>query len=237
MVKTRWSPLWLFCVPAILHLLVPACGGAQELTVEEIVNRSAEAMGGSGHLEELKTIRFDIPLQDGPPLTIEIVRPNMERKERPGRSILVFDGHRAFWLEGPPREDGTLEGPRLTSEDEWFHFPIEIAVYFPAYFDYPAEYLGETLVDGSPAHLLQVTLPEDFLVVWAVDAESFLPVRREFPSLGVARSIGDFREVSGFLFPHSFWDPTDPSSPTVLEHLELNVELDPARFALPEGIG
>jgi hypothetical protein len=194
-------------------------------------------MGGSGHLETLRTLRFEYRSQGRDrPLKWEIIRPNLIRKEREGDIVLLFDGRRAGFLEGPVQEDGRPEGPHLVPEGDWHHFEMDIALYIPVFFDIPAEHVGRTTVDGDPAHLLRVTLPMGGVVVYAIDAESFLPVRVDLPGWDLQRRLGDFREVGGILYPHRFWDASDPTQVTVLEKLGVNVELDRTLFVFPAGI-
>jgi hypothetical protein len=192
-------------------------------------------MGGSGHLETLKTLKFEYrsPGRDEF-LKWEIIRPNLVRKEREGELVLLFDGQRAGFLEGPVQEDGTLEGPHLVPEEDWHHFEMDIALYIPAFFDHPAVHAGRTTVDGDPAHLLRVALPMGGIAVYAIDAESFLPIRVDLPDWDLQQRLGDFREVGGILYPHRFWSASDPSQVTVLENLEVNGELDRSRFVFPD---
>jgi hypothetical protein len=157
---------------------IPLPLSAQELSLEEIVNRCAQPMGGSGNLESLETLRFEHrSLGSDVSTKWEIVRPNVVRKEREGEWVLLFDGYRAGYLEGPVREDGTKEGAHLLSEDHWKDFEMDMALYVPAFFDHPAEYEDAEVIDEKDAHLLRVTLPLGMVVEYAIDAESFLPIR------------------------------------------------------------
>jgi hypothetical protein len=227
---------WLL-VMASLRVFGPSPLRSQELTPREIVSRSARAMAPSGNINDLRTLRFEAltPGQERP-MTWEIIRPNLVRKEREGAFILLSDGSRAGWLAGPRLADGTLQGPHLVPPGDWHHFEMDVAIYVPAFLDYPAEYAGATTVEGSPAHLLRVTLPMGGVVVYAVHAESFLPIRVELPAWDYQRLTGDFRQVGGFLLPHRLWPPSDPSRAEVLRNVAVNADLDRGRFVFPAGI-
>lgn len=52
---------------------------------------------------------------------------------------------------------------------------LDIAFAFPAFFDYPAEYLGREMVDGAESDKLAVTLPLGVRMTYFVDTEHGLP--------------------------------------------------------------
>ena len=218
-----------------------ACGASplasQELSVQETVARCARAMAGSGNIADIRTLRLEVvPLGRDRGERWEIIRPNLVRREIVGSFVLLSDGRRAGYLEGPRLPNGTLQGPHLVPPETWYHFEMDIAIHFPAFFDYPAEYAGLTTVDGSPAHLLRVNLPRGGVAVYAIDAESFLPVRVELAEWGFRRRMGDFRQVGGFIYPHRWWDPSDSSQVSVLQGVAVNPDLDRGRFVFPADI-
>lgn len=226
-----------FCVLAALTALGPSPLRSQEVSVREIVSRCARAMAGSGDIASLRTLRLEEVLEGRDRgEKWEIIRPNLVRRQVEGAFILLSDGSRAGYLEGPRLADGTLQGPHLVPQETYYHFEMDISIYVPAFFDYPAEYAGLTTVDGNPAHLLRVNLPRGGVAIYAIHAESFLPVRVELPEWNLRRQIGDFRQVGGFLLPHRYWDPRDPSQVIVLRNLTVNPDLDRGRFVFPADI-
>ena len=227
---------WLL-VMASLSAFCPSPLRSQELSAREIVSRSSRAIAGSGDIASLRTLRLEEVLEGRDRAEKwEIIRPNLVRRQQEGAFILLSDGRRAGYLEGPRLADGTLQGPHLVPPETYYHFEMDISIYVPAFFDYPAEYAGLTTVDGNPAHLLRVNLPRGGVVVYAIHAESFLPVRVELPEWNLRRQMGDFRQVGGFLLPHRTWDPRDPSQVIVLRNLTVNPDLDRSRFVFPAGI-
>jgi hypothetical protein len=150
--------------------------------------------------------------------------------------VLVFDGARAAFVEGPVLDDGSLDGPHLVSADHWHHFEMDIALYVPAFFDYPAEFRGMTVVEGRNAYILHVNLPMGGEVVYWVDAESYLPIGVSLPDWELERAFGEWEKVGGYLLPRAFWAPSSPNDVTHLEHLEVNADLDDSRFRLPDGL-
>jgi len=227
---------WL-CILATMTTLSPSELRSQELTAREVVTRCARAVAGSGDIANLRTLRLEEVLEGRDRgEKWEIIRPNLVRRQQEGAFILLSDGRRAGYLEGPRLADGTLQGPHLVPSDTYYHFEMDISIYVPAFFDYPAEYAGLTTVDGSPAHLLRVNLPRGGVAIYTVSAESFLPVRVELPEWNLRRQMADFRQVGGFLLPHRTWDPRDPSQVIVLRDLTVNPDLDRSRFVFPADI-
>jgi len=224
----------VFC----MTLALSSCTRSPEpLTAEDIVARCAEAMGGERGIEALRTLRFQLgsPNQAEPTLW-EIERPNLVRKERMGNMTLVFDGNKAAFVVAPPNEDGTPGEPHLVDEADWHHFEMDIALYVPAFFDYPATYVDTTTVGGSLAQLLRVDLPMGGVVIYAVDAESFLPTKVSLPDWEYEVYLGDYAPVEGFTYFHKVWSNPDGADETVLENLKLNANIDRSRFEIPDSI-
>jgi len=209
----------------------------QELSAEEIVARCTRAMGGSEALENLRTLRLRETRQAGrPDIVCEIIRPNRLRKEVVGTLHVLFDGHQAWFLAYPSQTDSSYTYPHALPESDWHHFEMDLAQYFPLFFDYPAAYTGQTEVDGAPAHVLRVELPLGGVVVYAIDATTWLPRWVEYPDWGLRLRLEDYHEVGGLLFAHRFRNEQDPENVSVLAELAVNVEFDPELFEIPPGM-
>lgn len=222
---------------AAIAALVPSILTAQEVSARDIVARCARAVAGSRDIADLRTLRLEaVPQGQAHGETWEIIRPNLVRREVTGAFVLLFDGRRAGYLQGPRLPDGTLQGPHLVPSDTYYHFEMDIAIHWPAFFEYPSEYAGLTTVDGSAAHLLRVRLPGGGAVVYAIHAESFLPIRVELPEWNYRRQMGDFRPEGGFVLPHRVWDPSTPSQVEILRDVTVNANLERSRFAFPADV-
>jgi len=236
---TRRRGWTLLAIPAVIGVTLAAC---ERGTAERIVARTADAMGGSERIAALRTLRIRTIYPDhAHPVISEIRRPNLLRTEGVGEYVLVFDGERAAFLERAPAEDGTPRGPELVDPEYSRDFELDIAFAFPAFFDYPSEYLGREVVAGVETHKLVVELPLGVPVTYFIDAETYLPLkaRADITVDGTEyhpeRSYGDYRETDGFLYPRAFtyfWQPEDVNEATV-EIVEVNVTLGDDRFAIP----
>ncbi len=195
--------------------------------VEEIVEACAEAMGGADVVEGVQTLRLTQSWPDHGTLHTEIRRPNMERL---GES-LVWNGSYCV----------LLNPVTPIPEEEWKDNEIDIAWYFPAFFDYQAEYLGAQVVDGVQMYKVEVTLPLGAVMTYYIDVGTDLVLKAaaDFTLYGEAhhaeRVYSDYRAVDGLVYPHKFTyagrDGTTRLTATI-ERLEINLPLE-GRFTIP----
>lgn len=219
---------------------VPALAD-EPLTVEQVVARCAEAMGGAEKIAAVKTLRFKIAYADRPLSVItEIKRPNRIRSE--AHYVLVFDGKRAGYLKGAPSADGKDPGPRLLPVEEGKDFEVDIAFLFPAFFDYPAEYMGLETVEGKKSHQVGVVLPMGIRMTYFLDAKTLLPTKivADLPHQGKVyrpeHAVGEYERTDGILFPRiSTATGWGPRGRAIIESVEVNIPLGDDRFEMPGG--
>ena len=243
MVSQRTTVMKKCCPIIALIILLTARAWTQtnasvipRLTAEQIVARCALAMGGQDKIKALKTMRFQpiFPDHGYKPLPFELKRPNLSRVIN---SLLVFDGKRACFLKGSTGKSG----PEMVDAEEWQDYEVEIGFYFPAFFEYRSEFLGEYTVEEREAYALDVSLPLGARLTYFIDKETYLPLKvtAAFTIRGTTyrpeRMYSDYKEVAGILFPHGF----TYSSPHgvlkgVMESIEVNVDLPDKLFAIPE---
>ena len=194
-------------------------------------------MGYGDDLQALKTLRFNArTIGRDRVVAWEIARPRWVRKDWDRGAVLVFDGQRAAFLAGPRGDDGELQGPHLVAESDWHHFEMDIALYVPAYFDYPAEYHGVVQLDSGPAHHIAVALPMGGTAEYLVDAESYLPVKISLPDWEFEIVPNDWTEIDGVMVYRCARCPSHPDHDTKLEQIEVNPPLASSRFTIPPTI-
>ncbi|MFC1540105.1 hypothetical protein ACFL41_01295 [Gemmatimonadota bacterium] len=218
--------------------LATASLSAQQLTADEVVARVGEAMGGAERIDALKTLQFEVHnWRDGSEAwsaAWDIERPDLIRAQHPN-TLVLFDGERASMDEGPPGE------PQLLPAESWLHFPWDIALWFPAFFDYETEYLGLETVEGSEYHALRVVMPLGGTLTYHIDPDSYL-ARTITISLvvdGVERDflteLSDYRNVDGILFAHTH--SRGGELVAVLHEVEFNVPFPDDHFDIGIGDG
>ena len=232
------------CYPVITFILLLTssawtqtnAGTIPQLTAEQIIARCAQALGGQEKINALRTMRFHpiFPDHGYKPLPFELKRPNLSRVLN---SLLVFDGRRACFLKGSNGQSG----PEMVDAEEWKDYEVEIGFYFPAFFDYRAEFLGEFTVEEREAYALAVTLPLGAHLTYFIDQQTFLPLKvtADFTIHGTIfrpeRIYSDYKEVAGILFPHGFtYHSRQGVMKGRMEAIKLNVPLPDELFAIPE---
>lgn len=225
---------WAIVVGA-LSIASPA-SAQSGVTADDIVAACAEAMGGAEAIDALATLRVGYRLPDhGGASQAEIKRPNLFRA-----GSLVFDGQEAAVVE--PQEQGGFSIEILNSE-EFKDFEMEIGWFFPAFFDYPAAYRGVEYIDGIGAHKLEVHLPLGARLTYYIDAETYLPMMLESRvwlngnDHRYQRMFGDYRNVNGINYPHSFTYFSHHRKVmyvVTLDQVKINAPLEEGHFAVPE---
>ncbi len=214
--------------------------GGADPAAEALVAKCARAMGGRDLIGALKTLRVwaVFPGHGDRPLGNEIKRPNLSYNPQ---VQLAFDGKRACFLKG---RDGKSM-PEMIDQEEIVDFDVEIAYYFPAFFDYPSEYAGSRTVDGRRIETLRVNLPHGAIMSYDLDGETGLPIKINTrfqlrgKTIDVDRILSDYKVVGGILYPHGF---TYQGRNGEIQHgritsVEINPDVDPAHFVIPDGIG
>ena len=213
----------------VVSLLFSACATkpTTPTTTEFLIDECATAMGGIEKIDSLQTMRFSQYLPDhGGISKYEIKRPNLIRL---GDQV-ASDGERAFWL--------TKDDP--IPQEEWQDFEVDIAWYIPAFFDYPAEYLGTEVVDDIETQKLQVTLPLGAVMTYYLDAETHLIYKAvaNFTINGTEyhpeRIYSDYQLSGEIIYPHAFtYEGRDGVFTATFLNIEFNIPLEDERFSDP----
>ncbi|MFH1941850.1 MAG: hypothetical protein ABIL68_07070, partial [bacterium] len=224
------------CLAVITVLALLACQ-EKTMTAEKLIARCADAMGGQDNIENIKTLRIGAVYPDhgNHALFIEIKRPNLSYNPQ---SKIVFDGKRLCWTKGT---DGN-SAPELVDAEEWKDGEVEIGFYFPAFFDYPSEYLGMETVDVKKFYKLSVKLPLGAEMVYYVDAKTYLLHKAvaHLTLYGEARHpervFSDYKEIGGIRFPHGFtYGSRNGIMKGRIESVEINAPMDDDHFQIPDG--
>jgi hypothetical protein len=174
------------------------------------------------------------------PNKMTIKRPNLFRNDVKS-GVLVFDGKRAAWAERKPDDEGNPRHPEMIDSAYWMHFEVDIAIAFPAYFDYPAEYKGITKISDKEAHELKVDLPLGSFVIYFIDTESFLVTRRLVSWEGNPEDdlwenlVTNYVDHNGFLFPDGYtFDGQEGQETGYYKNVKFNIDPKDELFEIPE---
>ncbi len=179
-----------------------------------------------GEIQALR-IQYNLPDHRGP-VWYDFGRPSFLKHES-----LVYDGER-----GAFRDE---QGWQLDDPEVWAHYEIDVAYFFPAFFDYPATYEGVDSIVGLESHRLSVTLPGGSQMTYYIDSETYLIVKVVSDAMvhgqnqHAERLFTNYEEKDGLLYPRAFTYPGRQNgilTGTVLEVL-INPPLEPGHFDLP----
>lgn len=237
----RW--LWI----AVALLACAALAPAQ--TVDELVAKNLQAMGGLDKINAIKTIRMTGHLQQGgmmADVAEEWKAPNLIRESFTLQGMTQTQAYNGSigWQISP--FEGRKDPERLGEDDT--RDLIEDAYLFDPLVDYQAkgstvEYLGMGTVDGDDAYKLKVTLKNGDILYYYLDPDTFMGIRLERQQFlrGAMRervqNIGAYKQVDGVYFPYSI-EMSPKSQPTnvtriALDKVEANIDVPNTAFDMP----
>jgi len=218
-------------------------------TVDEIIAKNVQARGGAEKLKSVQSIRSTATLSMGPGMEAPGVliqkRPALARLEftiQGLTAVQAYDGKNA-WQIMPfmGKKD-----PELMSADEAKETE-EMADVDGPLVDYKSkghqvELLGKEKVEGTDAYKLKLTMKNGDVQTIYIDADSFLEIKEETKRTvrgseqEVESAIGDYKEVSGILFPFAVESNVKGSAEKqkiTITKVELNVTTDDSIFKMP----
>lgn len=231
----------------LLAALAILSSSATAQTADEIVARNIAARGGLEKFHSIRTMtalgRLSGPGMDAP-IRVQLKRPNKYRMDLTLRDQIltrVYDDGSAWQVmpSANPEAQPLSGGELLNIQDE--------ADLDGPLVDYQAkghkvELVGKEDVNGTSCYKLKITLKTGHLMYQYLDAKSFLEIREEIVRTNdgndsvIEETVGDYKEVGGILFPHSFDSNSKGSADHFKLHLdkiEVNVNLDDLRFKMP----
>lgn len=238
-----------FCVPALLF--VSAAAQEAELTVDQIVEKHAQALGGADKLKAIQNVTATgkATLMGGQmeaPISLKVKRPSSMRMEMTmqGKSFVqAFDGATAWMINpfmgSPDPQKSNDEDTKSARDDADF---IDGSLV-----DYKAkgnsvELMGKEDVEGSPAYKLKVTKKSGTIQYEYLDAQTFLPIKSSGKRKQMGQEIeyesspGNYKPVNGVMMPYSLSQKMNgrPMMELTVDKFEVNTSMDDAIFKMPE---
>jgi hypothetical protein len=220
------------------------CEGTPQ-TVDQVIERNTEAMGGRAIIESVKSIRVDLHIVD-PGFEVDgtyhAARPGKMRIDvtAGGKHVFTeaFDGQRGWQWKG----EGNSE-PTSPSATAALRHGVELpgklfGLHEMKQRGHRVELAGREQVDGIECYVLRVTLRDGYTISLYVDPKSWLITRRrdvrplhvdiDPTPTTIEWRASDFRKVSGVFFPFATTD-TDLITGKILETTRVNsLEVNPA---------
>jgi hypothetical protein len=240
----------IFSVIAFVCLTF-AAGPAQDLTLDEILKKNADALGGTDAISKVQTIKMTAKMVMGggqmeAPMIVRAKRPNLVRTEiqMQGKSmIMAYDGTNAWMINPftgssePQKMDekmaSNLDSSDVDSQIGWLS-GMKAA-------GHTVELLGKEDVEGSPAYKLKITRKTGMIVTEFLDAQTFLPIKSiaKVSQMGQEMEMegysSNYKKVGGIMFAHSVDEKSGGRSVIQIsvEKIEINEPMDDSLFKTP----
>lgn len=235
----RW--LWMLVVLA-------SAGVSCAQTVDELVAKNLEAMGGLDKINAIKTLRMSGRLQTND-FSADVAQdwkaPGLIRQSftlQGMTQVAAYNGQ--FGWQISPFE-GRKDPERLGDDDT--RDLIEDAYLYDPLADYQAkgstvEYLGMDTVDGDDAYKLKVTLKNGDILYFYLDPDTYMGIRLERQQFirGTVRetvqNLGSYKQVAGVYFPYAIESGRKGrpiGARVAIEKIEANLELPDTLFEMP----
>jgi hypothetical protein len=235
----------------LLGALFAACSSPPPSPVDEIVEANLAARGGKAAIEAVQSIRATgtATASGGRIAKVvqEIKRPGYYRLEFDSQGTVAVFAHdgKIGWQIAPMQ--GIFEPQPVTPENDAEAGIDERDIEGPLVNwrdkGHTVELVGRETLPGGEADKLKVTLADGSIRYEWIDAASHQVVRSDKTEAIGGRpvhmevSYSDFRKEDGLVFPHLIeTHVTDRPEVIriVVEKIELNPDIDDARFRLPE---
>ena len=221
---------------------------AHAMTVDEVLAKHFEAQGGLEKLKSMKNVRVTGKMAVGPgmeaPFTMERARPNKQRLEftfSGMTGIQASDGEKPWMVmpfmgkkdpEAIPEEDAQemidddFDGPLV----DWKTKGNTV------------EMLENESVEGADCYKLKITKKNGKVETHWIDTETFLTLKSEAKrkvrgtEVEAESYYGDYKDVDGMLMAHTMEQGakgSDQRQKMSFDKIEMNVDLDDARFKMP----
>jgi outer membrane lipoprotein-sorting protein len=243
--NVRRLVLALVLVASGVTLAGQATPQPSQLSVDELVARHLNALGGLDRLKDIQTMKkvAKVTMQGRQATTtMYFKRPNMSRQEVEvdGKTVInAFDGTTP-WIINPLtgfNRPVTVSGAQAASirEDSSFDGPLVDYKSRGTIIDYVAK---EPLGDGE-AHHLRVTSASRQIRHLYLDATTYLEVKlaAEVERTKLEQLSSDYRDVDGVKVAHHLKTIVNGAvqAEMQLESVEFNLPIESALFRMPKG--
>lgn len=217
---------------------------AQEVNYEQgkddIIKKCWNAMFGKYNINDIQSIYVECYYSNrSVPSKMTINRPNLFRNETES-GVLVFDGSCSAWVDRSPDKNGNPRYPELLSIEHWKHFEIDIALIFPAFFEYECELKGATNFNGMNVYELFVELPLGGKITYFIDCMDFLIKGRlvnwsgDIDAPQLENTIYEYQNYAGVNFPEFYLYPAQNEDKKVIyKNFKININPADELFKIP----
>ena len=238
-------------IPIALLALAVAAASAQDLTLDQVLKKNEDALGGTDAINKVQSLKMTIKMSMGGgamemQMTVLTKRPNLVRIENTIQghtAISAYDGT-VGWMVNPlsgssePQKLDEKTVANIASSD--LNEGIGSLTHIRAA-GHTVELLGKEDVEGSPAYKVKVTRKNGTATTYFLDAGTFLPVKQISKITQMGQEIevegypSNYKMVDGIMFSFSADQRVGGRSlgQMTVEKIEVNVPADDSVFRMP----
>jgi len=242
--KTRFLPALLGAI------LLASAAPAQDLTLDQILDKNLEALGGAGALKAVQTMTMTakMVMSGGAmemPMVIQTKRTGKVRTEMTvqGQKIVsAFDGVDG-WILNPMRGPEAQRMPEPMLKSAQRNADVERsagALKFMKEAGDAIELQGTEDVNGVAAYKIKLTRSGGDVQTYFIDTEKFLPVKIAMRTVQMGREMdvevtpSDYKKVAGITLAYTTDTRAGNSTmQMVIEKIDVNLPMDDAIFKMP----
>lgn len=242
----NWIRTGLAAVAAVA-LLAPAPVAAEDLTLEQVLERYQEAVGGVDAWDAVQSMKQTGTMQMmgmEAPFTVWTKRPNRMRVEftmQGMTGVQAFDGEKGWMVMPFMGSDAPQPLPEEASKAMATDADLAGPLMHPEQKGHKVTLAGKEDVEGTEAYRLDVELKSGNEISYFLDAEYFVPIRTvttaEFQGTEteVVATLSDYKEVDGLMVAHSVSTSNAMGEQVMtIDAIELNPEIEDERFVMPK---
>jgi hypothetical protein len=235
---------------AVAALLVTGAVSAQDLTLDQVLARHYEAIGGLDNWKNLQTMRATgrVMLMPGAeaPFVLTVMRPFKMRAEftfQGMTGVQAYDGTTAWMIMPFTGKTEPEPMPPEMSKDVIEQADIDGPLIGYAEEGHQIELVGRVEVEGTQAYQLKVTLKSGDVQDYYLDAEYFVPIKvdgsrtAQGTTVDYETILSDYKEVGGLMMAHAIEaKPKGAPSGQVItfDTVEINIPVDEGIFVMPQ---
>lgn len=240
-----------YAAALIAGCLAAAAAPAQDLTLDQILEKNQQAIGGADAIKRVETLKMTIKMVmgEGPmeaPMTIQVKRPSLVRTDLSfqGRTLVsAYDGTTG-WMINPmtgspdPQKVDEKTASGMASSDINSMIGALSGIQAAGH---TLELIGQEDVAGASAYRIKLTRKNGAVSTYFLDAATFFPIKTVAKVTQMGREVevegypGNFKEVGGLTLAHTLEQKVGGSSVARLqvEKIEINPPIDDAIFKMP----
>lgn len=239
---------------ALLAITLAGCGEKTQFTLQDIIERNTNAMGGRAALEAVQSMEVDLHITD-PGFEVD----GIYRASRPGRMRIdvqtggkhvfteAFDGKNGWEWNG--RGDAKPASPKAA---EVLRHGVELPGKIFGLEElqrrgHQLDLVGREKVEGIDYYVLRLTLSDGYVTTLYVDPQTWLIARRrdvrplhvdiDPTPTTIEQRNADFRAVGGVKFAFSMTEidlkTGEELERTKVNAVKINPPIDPSIFEKP----